>query len=75
MEYILKRKIEEIDQDINEHITKNTLIDIQIEEIDLTIVKLQAKVKRLRLKKEVNEEIIDRKTEIINKAQYLRGNQ
>jgi ABC-type molybdate transport system ATPase subunit len=65
MEYTLKRKYDQIDLEIKEHTDQNELFEIRIQETELAIFKLQQKIKRLRLRIEDNNVIINRKSEII----------
>ena len=73
--YTLKRKYEQLDQEIDEHIDKKVLIDLQIEGINLQIFELQEKIERLRNKANIQGQIIERKINILNKSGYLRKDQ
>ena len=73
--YTLKRKFEEIDQEIDEHIDKKALIDLEIIKIELEIFELQEKIERLKNKKEAQGRLIEEKTTVLNKSGYLRANQ
>ena len=73
--YTLKRKFEEIDQEIDEHIDKKALIDLEIIKIELEIFELQEKIERLKNKREAQGRLIDEKTTVLNKSGYLRANQ
>jgi predicted nucleic acid-binding Zn-ribbon protein len=69
--YTLKRKLEQIDQDIEELIDKNDIIDIRIKEVNDEILKLQSKIKRLRIKQETNDELIISKKETLQEWNSL----